>query len=397
MGYSDEYFYSMFKKCYETAINAKAVGNLALAKKNFGDASTYLMRFAQIASGGNREEMVAQANRLKNIADMIVVPVQQMPGGNFGNAGGYGQNVGNGQTGGYGQNGYGQGSYGQGGQSGYGEDSPADDDMSQYFTFFSAEDLKEGFEGVIGLEEAKDAVTEYVINPIKYPQHYNYSFADNKAVLLEGPPGTGKTTFAKAVAKEINQPFALINVAQLVNCYVGETGKNIDKVFAALRDYTERNNCGLTVFFDELDEIAKKRGGDDKASSSAVPALLRNMDGVKQNKNFLILANTNCMEMLDDGILDRFRKRIHIPLPDKHMRLSFFKSKLSELEQEYVSQLDIDGFAEMSEGLSGRTITYICDDFKYYVGGVKAGIKDGSDLNSIIYSAIMQRVNSLHS
>ena len=269
--------------------------------------------------------------------------------------------------------------------------------MSQYFTFFSAEDLKEGFEGVIGLEEAKEAVTEYVINPIKYPQHYNYSFADNKAVLLVGPPGTGKTTFAKAVAKEINQPFALINVAQLVNCYVGETGKNIDKVFAALRDYSERNNCGLTVFFDELDEIAKKRGGDDKASSSAVPALLRNMDGVKQNKNFLILANTNCMEMLDDGILDRFRKRIHIPLPDKNMRLAFFRGKLSELEAEYVNQLDIEGFAEMSEGLSGRTITYICDDFKYYVGGVKAGIKDGSDLNSIIYAAINQRMNSLHS
>ena len=91
MGYSDEYFYSMFKKCYEAAMNAKAAGNLALAKKNFGDASAYLMRFAQIASGGNREEMVAQANRLKNIADMIVVPVQQMPAANAG-FGGYGQN-----------------------------------------------------------------------------------------------------------------------------------------------------------------------------------------------------------------------------------------------------------------------------------------------------------------
>ena len=393
MGYSDEYFYSMFKKCYEAAMNAKAAGNLALAKKNFGDASTFLMRFAQATSGANREEMIAQANRLKNIADMIVVPVQQMPMNNKGASGSFAQST-------YAQNGYNQSSFGY---YGYGQtdqdqgESISDEDMSQYFTFFSAEDLKEGFEGVIGLEEAKEAVTEYVINPIKYPQHYNYSFADNKAVLLEGPPGTGKTTFAKAVAKEINQPFALINVAQLVNCYVGETGKNIDKVFAALRDYSERNNCGLTVFFDELDEIAKKRGGDDKASSSAVPALLRNMDGVKQNKNFLILANTNCMEMLDDGILDRFRKRIHIPLPDKAMRLAFFKGKLKELEAEYVNQLDIEGFAEMSEGLSGRTITYICDDFKYYVGGVKAGIKDGSNLNAILYAAISQRMNSLHS
>ena len=394
MAYSDEYFYSMFKKCYEAAMNAKNYGNLAVAKKNFADASAYLLRFAQMSNSANKEEMIAQANRLKNISDMIKVPVQQMPG--YGAQNGYGAQGGNA----YGAQGgpFSGGSYGSGAYGGdQGNESASDDDMSQYFTFFSAEDLKEGFEGVVGLEEAKDAVTEYVINPIKYPQHYNYSFADNKAVLLEGPPGTGKTTFAKAVAKEINQPFALINVAQLVNCYVGETGKNIDKVFAALRDYTERNNCGLTVFFDELDEIAKKRGGDDKASSSAVPALLRNMDGVKQNKNFLILANTNCMEMLDDGILDRFRKRIHIPLPDKNMRLAFFRSKLSELEGEFIGQLDFEGFAEMSEGLSGRTITYICDDFKYYIGGVKAGIKDGSNLNSVIYAAINQRLNSLHS
>ena len=384
MGYSDEYFYTMFKRCYETAMNAKNAGNLFVAKKNFADASAYLLHFAQISQSGNKEEMLAQANRLKNIADMIKVPASQMP--QYGAQNGYAQS---GNQGGF----SGQG-YGYGGDQNSGE-GMGEDDMSQYFTFFSAEDLKEGFEGVIGLDEAKDAITEYVINPIKYPQHYNYSFADNKAVLLEGPPGTGKTTFAKAVAKEINQPFALINVAQLVNCYVGETGKNIDKVFAALRDYSERNNCGLTVFFDELDEIAKKRGGDDKASSSAVPALLRNMDGVKQNKNFLILANTNCMEMLDDGILDRFRKRIHIPLPDKYMRLCFFRSKLSELEGEYINQLDLEGFAEMSEGLSGRTITYICDDFKYYVGGVKAGIKDGSNLNAVLYAAISQRVNSL--
>lgn len=381
MGYSDEYFYSMFKKCYETAMNAKAVGNLAVAKRNFADAAAYLLKFAQNSKASNKDEMLAQASRLKKISDMIQVPVPvSKPGG--------ARSASNGAASG----GYGFGAYGNS-ESGRAEEGVGDgDDMQQYFTFYCADDLKEGFESVIGLEEAKNAVTEYVINPIKYPQHYNYSFADNKAVLLEGPPGTGKTTFAKAVAKELKQPFALVNVAMLVNCYVGETGKNIDKVFAALRDYTEKNNCGLTVFFDELDEIAKKRGGDDKASASAVPALLRNMDGVKQNKNFLILANTNCMEMLDDGILDRFRKRIHIPLPDKKMRLAFFKSKLSELEDVYREALDIEGFAEASEGLSGRTITYICDDFKYYVGGVKAGIKDGSDLNSVIYSAIEQRV-----
>lgn len=262
------------------------------------------------------------------------------------------------------------------------------DDMSSFYTFFRAEDLVDGFDKVIGLTEAKEAVTEYIINPIRYPEAYNYRFMSSKCILLEGPPGTGKTTFAKAVAKEIEQPFALVNVASLVNCYVGETGKTIDRVFDSLRAYVQKNDCGITVFFDEFDEIAKSRSGDDKASQTAVPALLRNLDGVKENKNFLIIANTNCREMLDAGILSRFRKRIYIPLPDFGMRVRFFRDKLAQLEDEYYSALDFERLAEASDGMSGRTITQICDDFLYFIGGVKAGIRSCSDYNNVMLDYI---------
>ena len=372
MALSDEYLYGNFKTNYDEALKAKQCGNLGAAKKKFEQAAFFLEQLSKRKSGTEAAELYNRAKRIKAIADAITVASPAKPAAA-------------------------KPSYtpAQADAPASETDGDGTEGMEEYFTFYKADELGQGFKDVIGLDSAKESVTEYVINPVRYAEHYNYKFNDNKAILLEGPPGTGKTTFAKAVAKEINQPFVLVNVAALVNCYVGETAKNIDKVFVALRTYAEKHQCGLTVFFDEFDEIAKQRGGDDKASASAVPALLRNLDGIKQNKSFLILANTNCMELLDAGILDRFRKRIHIPLPDRNMRLSFFNTKLSELEAEYKEKLDFEHLADISEGLSGRTITYICDDFKYYVSGVKAGIKDGSDLNAVITASVNERVKSL--
>ena len=364
MDYTLEYLNNMFKKAYEEAIFAKDHGNMELAKKRFYDAANILSKLAEKSPLAKRDEIMARSIRLKAIADSIDLSKTYAQKNN--NT--YNNNSSSSSGGYYGDT---------GSESG----DPAEG-LEGFVEFYAADELNEGFDGVIGLEDAKEAVTEYVINPIKYQEAYNYKFASNKAILLEGPPGTGKTTFAKAVAKEINQPFALVNVANLVNAYIGETAKNIDKVFVALREYTEKNNCSITIFLDELDEIAKKRTSDDKTSASAVPALLRNMDGVKENKHFLILANTNFVDMLDDAILDRFRKIIHIPLPDARMRKVFFQNKLKEVEPEFMEQLDLDMLAEESEGLSGRKITYICDDFKYYLGAFKAGNKQDGDLNA---------------
>lgn len=381
MNFSDEYLNSGFRKSYAEAMAAKNAGNLALAKEKFHAAADFLEKLALVAGPDKREEHMRNAARLHAVADAIqpanrtpVQPPVEAPvsGYNAGTDGSpthiYPMEI-----------------------EHAAEEVPSG--MEQFFTFYQTEDLK-GFESVIGLEAAKAAVTEYVINPVLYPEAYNYSFLDNKAILLEGPPGTGKTTFAKAVAHEIHQPFALINVAALVNCYIGETGKNIDKVFAFLREYAERNKCGITVFFDELDEIAKRRGGDDKASEAAVPALLRNLDGVKGNRAFLILANTNRKDVLDTAILERFRKQIYIPLPDESMRLQLFSSKLSEIEERFSEKLDLSRAASISEGLSGRDITFLCDDFKYFLSKVKAGFADVGQLQEQLETLISERKNA---
>lgn len=160
-----------------------------------------------------------------------------------------------------------------------------------------------------------------------------------------------------------------------------------------MRNYAEKHKCGITIFFDELDEIAKKRGGEDKASETAVPALLRNLDGVKENKAFLILANTNRKEVLDRALLERFRKQIYIPLPNSEMRESLFRKKLSEIEKEFFEQLEIADAVKLSDGLSGRDITFICDDFKYVLSEIKAGITKDVDLKEKFNQMIVNRQN----
>jgi Cdc6-like AAA superfamily ATPase len=373
MNYQLDQYRALFDKAYKEAIDANYRGNYALAQVRFLEAAKAARKLA-VLDAVNKVQYLERADKMERIAQSLAkkVPKPQEKGYAPAAAGSAPE-----QRGGAGD--------------AYRGEADQADDMSAYYTFYAADQLNEGFESVIGLDEAKAAVTEYVINPIKYPEAYNYRFMNSKCILLEGPPGTGKTTFAKAVAKEIEQPFALVNVAALVNCYVGETGKTIDRVFDSLRRFVDENQCGVTVFFDEFDEIAKSRSGDDKASQTAVPALLRNLDGIKENNNFLVIANTNCVDMLDAGVLSRFRRKIYIPLPDKDMRKHFFAQKLAQLEPEYFNQLDLDALADEAEGLSGRDITQICDDFLHHVGGIKAQLRTSEDLNADFIAIIRNR------
>ena len=383
MNFQADTYRNLYEKCYREALAANYAQNFALAQQKFIESAKALRRLAAVDLA-NSEVYKKRAEQMERIAAALEPRIvaqeppaaptpaqapQQAPRPSRGASA----------------------PAARGSGTSAGTQAAPDEDMSAYYTFYTAGELTDGFDKVIGLEEAKEAVTEYVINPIRYPDAYSYNFLSSKCILLEGPPGTGKTTFAKAVAKEIEQPFVLVNVAAMVNCYVGETGKTIDKVFTSLRNYVEQNDCGITVFFDEFDEIAKSRGGDDKASQTAVPALLRNLDGVKENKNFLILANTNCKESLDSGVLSRFRRKIYIPLPDLNMRIQFFRSKLRQLEPLYFNALNFEELAAAADGMSGRTIAQVCDDFLHFVGGVKAGLRACSDFNQALLEIILKQ------
>lgn len=377
MNFSEEYLYENFKRCQREAIAANQKGQASLAKSKLNEAAEFMEKLSMAASGEYRGKYAENANRIRALADSIKSTGPNKEGRNAFSDSPQLQSAGGGTD----------------ALSVYSADDKSAD-MSEFFKFLRKDELKFGFDGVVGLDSAKSAVTEYIINPVRYPEAYNYNFLDNQAILLEGPPGTGKTTFARAVAKETGVPFALVNSGALVNCYIGETGKNIDKIFNFLRSYVEENNTKVIIFFDEFDEIAQKRGSDDKTSAAAVPALLRNLDGVASNKNLFVLANTNFVNMLDPAIAERFRRIIHIPLPGSVARKELFKAKLSDVEQEFIDEINFESAAELSEGLSGRDITFICDDFKRVLSKIKAKIIQTQNLNGLLRELIEERQNT---
>ncbi len=378
MDFSVGHLQESFEKYFSEGLKAKEKGNIKLAKEKLSLALSYLDKLVAATTGDTKEKHKVRAQRLKQIIDSMDVnktyPTNQTkPNNNGGNSSSY------------------TGSSQSGGTSNDNSEELGYEDVRQFITLFKYEDLKFGFEGVMGLDEAKEAVTEYIINPIRYKDAYNYDFMDNKAILLYGPPGTGKTTFAKAVAKETGLPFFLVNMSSIVNCYIGETAKNIDKIFDFMRNYTESNNTEIVVFFDEFDEIAKSREGSDKTSEAAVPALLRNLDGVKENKGFMVLANTNYKDKLDKAVLSRFRQKVYIPLPDKTVRINLYKLSLKDIEVETLEELDFGLFSKESEGLSGRDIAYIADDFKRIVSKTKAGLIEKPDFNAEMVKIIKKK------
>ena len=200
MSYSDDFLHNAFKKCYEEAMEARGAGKMQLAKRKLGEAAEYMDKLAMTASAEFRQKYTENAERIRQLAHSIQLP-KTNNGDNIGELDGtVHENI--------------------------------DVKGSEFIEILRKDELKFGFDGVVGLDSAKSAVAEYIISPVRYPEAYSYNFLDNQAILLEGPPGTGKTTFAKAVAKEIDVPFALVKVGALVNYYIGETGKNIDRIFS---------------------------------------------------------------------------------------------------------------------------------------------------------------------
>lgn len=217
------------------------------------------------------------------------------------------------------------------------------------------------FDDVVGLEEAKTTVRRMMINPINNPAVYGkYGLKPGGNILLWGPPGTGKTLFAKSVAHEVSAKFMYIKASSLVDSLVGQTAKNIDKTFGEIRGLVKRGGR-VVVFFDEIDALCRKRSTSDKVSEDAVPALLQQMDGLDtDNSNISILAATNKIEIIDEGILDRFPKRIFIPLPSAEDCCKILKLYLYD----YAGEVDFAGMGRQATGLSGRALFQISEEIK---------------------------------
>lgn len=255
-------------------------------------------------------------------------------------------------------------------------------------------DDKVSFDDIVGLLDAKAAIHDLLIDPLKKPDVYKkYGLKAGGTILLEGPPGTGKTTFCKAAACEISVPFAEVNANSLVDSYIGKTGKNIDRLFDQAHALSKKSGVPIVLFIDEIDYLAQRRGGENKTAAEAVPTLIKRMDGFSSSSDDIVLiAATNIKESLDPAILSRFRNIIYIGLPEKSERELLFKKKLAQLDERDACEIDFIKAAELSASFSGRDITQVSLDLKNALAARDAGIRKLlSPVNELLQELIKRR------
>ena len=222
----------------------------------------------------------------------------------------------------------------------------------------SAEGIR--FDDVAGEDEAKENLTEivnYLHNPSKY-QEIGASMP--KGVLLVGPPGTGKTMLAKAVAGEANVPFFSMSGSEFVEMFVGMGASKVRDLFKQAK---EKAPC--IVFIDEIDAIGKKRdgqiGGNDEREQT-LNQLLTEMDGFEGNTGVIILAATNRPESLDPALTrpGRFDRRVPVELPDLKGREEILKVHAKKIK--VAEDVDFNKVARMASGASGAELANIVNE-----------------------------------
>ena len=217
------------------------------------------------------------------------------------------------------------------------------------------------FSDVAGEEEAKEnlqEIVEYLHNPEKYRE---IGATMPKGILLVGPPGTGKTMLAKAVAGEANVPFFSMSGSEFVEMFVGMGASKVRDLF---RQAKEKAPC--IVFIDEIDAIGKKRdgsalGGNDEREQT-LNQLLTEMDGFEENTGVVILAATNRPEALDPALTrpGRFDRRVPVELPDLQGRVDILKVHAKKIK--YSQDVDFDKIARMAAGASGAELANIVNE-----------------------------------
>eukprot|EP01065_Artemidia_motanka_P052567 TRINITY_DN9531_c0_g1_i1.p1 TRINITY_DN9531_c0_g1~~TRINITY_DN9531_c0_g1_i1.p1 ORF type:complete len:607 (+),score=198.89 TRINITY_DN9531_c0_g1_i1:123-1823(+) len=213
---------------------------------------------------------------------------------------------------------------------------------------------------IVALEGAKQLLKEAVVMPIKYPQFFTGRLKPWRGILLFGPPGTGKTMLAKAVATECNTTFFNISASTIVSKWRGDSEKLVRVLFDLARYYAPS-----TVFLDELDSIMSQRAGggqEHEGSRRMKTELLIQMDGINRegpdSPPIFVLAASNIPWDLDAAVLRRLEKRILVGLPTAAARRKMFQTNLDGHCVE--DALDWGKLAAQSEGYSGSDINVVC-------------------------------------
>jgi len=220
---------------------------------------------------------------------------------------------------------------------------------------------KSTFRDIAGSDEAKQDLEE-VVEFLKFPKKFAGMGARiPKGVLLVGPPGTGKTMLARAVAGEANVPFFSISGSEFVEMFVGVGASRVRDLFAKAK-----KNAPCIIFVDEIDAVGRRRGsgmgGGHDEREQTLNQILVEMDGFEQGQNVIVLAATNRSDVLDPALLrpGRFDRRVDIGLPDRKDREAILK--IHFIKKPLAKNVDLDSLAAKAAGSSGADLANIANE-----------------------------------
>jgi transitional endoplasmic reticulum ATPase len=213
------------------------------------------------------------------------------------------------------------------------------------------------FDDVGGMEKLKQEVKDSVGLMLEHPDDAERYGIDWNGILLHGPPGVGKTFFARAIAGEYGMSLMHVSTGDLVASLVGGSARNIEKAFE-----TALQNLPCLLFFDEFDSVAQRRDNTpDQESRRTVNQLLTSLEAYRDERQLLVMAATNSIEHLDPAVIrpGRFDRHIRIDLPDAEARRAIFVAELDD--RPAAEEIDLEALVTRTEGMTPAAIAKIVD------------------------------------